>query len=287
MKIRIGTRQSRLAMAQTNIVRDLISSAIPNIEIEIVPIATRGDRIKDVPLSQIGGRGVFAGELEKALQNGKIDIAVHSAKDLPVRLGEGLEISGTPARGNPVDVILNRKGEMPDIMARPVIGTGSMRRRAFAGKHYPNAVFKDIRGNIDTRIQKLLDGQYDGIILAAAGLERLGIYESNDYDVMEFDCGDFLPAPCQGIIAVESRAGSEISQAMRKISCIDTFICFEAERQVLRLLDFGCSSPVGAYSQIINRKIHLSVSCDGKRLESGSRDPAEYRELAEELVALL
>ena len=154
-------------------------------------------------------------------------------------------------------------------------------------EHYPNAVFKDIRGNIDTRIQKLLDGQYDGIILAAAGLERLGIYESNDYDVMEFDCGDFLPAPCQGIIAVESRAGGEISQAMRKISCIDTFICFEAERQVLRLLDFGCSSPVGAYSQIINRKIHLSVSCDGKRLESGSRDPAEYRELAEELVALL
>lgn len=287
MKIRIGTRQSRLAMAQTNIVRGLISSAFPHIETEIVPIATKGDRIKDIPLSQIGGRGVFAGEIEKALQNGRIDIAVHSAKDLPVRLGEGLEISGTPERGDPADVILTRRGEMPDRMASPVIGTGSMRRRAFAGKHYPDAVFKDIRGNIDTRIQKLLDGQYDGIILAAAGLERLGIYESNDYDVMEFDCGEFLPAPCQGIIAVESRAGSEISQAMSKISSSDTFICFEAERQVLRLLDSGCSSPVGAYSQIINGKIHLSVSCDGKRIERGISDTAGYRELAEELVSRL
>ena len=287
MKIRIGTRQSRLAMAQTNIVRDLISSVFPHIETEIVLIATKGDKIKDIPLSQIGGRGVFAGELEKALQDGRIDIAVHSAKDLPVRLGEGLEISGTPVRGNPGDVILTRKGEKPDRMASPVIGTGSMRRKAFAGKYYPSAVFREIRGNIDTRIQKLLDGQYDAIILAAAGLERLGIYESNDYDVMEFDCGDFLPAPCQGIIAVESRVGSEVSQAMGKISSSDTLICFEAERQVLRLLDSGCSSPVGAYSQIINRRIHLSVSCDGKRIERGISDQTGYLELAEELVSRL
>lgn len=205
MKIKIGTRKSKLAVAQTNMAAEKIRKAFPRIEIEIVYISTKGDLVLDKPIADIGGKGIFVSEIEKALLDKTIDIAVHSAKDLPVKLADGLEISGVLERGNYRDVLAVKKGVNIDRNDSCKIGTGSIRRQVNFKNIYPNANFANIRGNVDTRLEKLYSGEYDGIILAAAGLERLGLINDERFDFMPFDYKDFLPAPCQGIIAVEGR----------------------------------------------------------------------------------
>ena len=170
MKIKIGTRKSKLAVAQTNMTAEKIREAFPDIEFEIVYISTMGDLVIDKPIADIGGRGIFVAEIEQALLDKTIDIAVHSAKDLPAKLGEGLDILGVLERGNYRDVLVTNANKSVGTDSVCTIGTGSLRRRKNLKKLYTNAEFENIRGNVDTRLNKLYSGQYDGIVLAAAGL---------------------------------------------------------------------------------------------------------------------
>ena len=270
MTIRIGTRKSRLAIAQTEMVINTLKNKFPEIKTEIVTITTKGDKILDKPLTQIGGKGIFITEIEQALRQKKIDIAVHSAKDLPVNIPEDLAISAVLMRGNPRDVIVTRAGENIRDEKSFTIGTGSVRRRMFIGKMYPNVSFSDIRGNVDTRIKKLLDGNYDALILAAAGLERLGIKDDN-ISVFTLDIDDCLPAPCQGIIAIET----------------DTFLVFETERYILKITGGSCELPLGAYGYISENKIFLTLSDTAEFPVKGSASLEERFLLAKKLVKKL
>lgn len=287
MKIKIGTRKSKLALAQTKMVADRISKVFPETEIQIINISTTGDKILNKPLAAIGGKGVFVSEIESALINGEIDIAVHSAKDLPLCLAGGLEISGVLKRGNYRDVLVTKSGVSIDNQSDFAVGTGSLRRRLNFKKLYPNATFKDIRGNVDTRLKKLENGEYDGIILAAAGLERLGYDSDNRFNLKYFDYNDFLPAPCQGIIAIESRKSDFATPVINKINDINTFYSFETERYILKLLNADCGMPLGVYSFIKDDKITVAISNNKDSSVIGTDTIPNRLKLAEELVSKL
>lgn len=286
MEIKIGTRKSKLAMKQTDMFAQAVRTAFPDIEVTIVPVTTKGDKILDKPLSQLGGKGVFVSEIERLLIGGEIDVAVHSAKDLPISLADGLEISGTLKRGDIRDVLVCMKGREITPEQQPVIGTGSVRRIANMKRLYPSAQFKNIRGNVDTRLKKLGSGEYDGIILAAAGLERLGI-SADDYSFNAFEKESFLPALCQGIIAIESRKDDFVTPIIKEISHGQAFMCFETERKAIALLGGDCSVPVGGFSEICGGKIKLALSADCEKTVSGEADIADRIKLAEELVSRL
>lgn len=287
MKIRIGTRKSRLAMAQTKMAENALKKAFPEIETEIVHITTKGDKILDKPLNALGGKGVFTGEIERALLCGEIDMAVHSAKDLPVFLADGLEISAVLPRGNYRDVLVTLPDFSIDKSCKMFIGTGSIRRREGFSPLYPNAAFGDIRGNVDTRIRKLKNGEFDGIILAAAGLERLDITEDSGLNFTYFDYMDFLPAPCQGIIAIECAKNSEAAKTVQKITHFETELCFRAEREIIRLTGGDCSTPLGAYSFIRDGLINVYASKNTDRIISGQASAEKAEILARELVSQL
>ena len=284
MKIRIGTRKSKLALIQSEMAAAAIKAAFPDIETEFVHITTKGDIVLDKPLGKIGGKGVFIDEIEKAMLDGEIDIAVHSAKDLPVEPAAGTCICAVLPRADAHDILVTNKGaELP---VKPVIGTSSTRRAAGVRKLLPGAITADIRGNVDTRLNKLADGQYDGIILAAAGLSRLGALSDERFDFTKTDFAVLVPAPCQGIIAVQSRVG-DIADKLRGISDSDTYMCFETERKVLELMNAGCSSPSGAYAEISGGKITLTVTKDQQRISTDSADITDRFALAERLVSAL
>lgn len=287
MKIKIGTRKSKLALAQTKMVADRISKVFPETEIQIINISTTGDKILNKPLAAIGGKGIFVSEIESALINGEIDIAVHSAKDLPLCLAGGLEISGVLKRGNYRDVLVTKSGVSIDNQSDFAVGTGSLRRRLNFKKLYPNATFKDIRGNVDTRLKKLENGEYDGIILAAAGLERLGYDSDNRFNLKYFDYNDFLPAPCQGIIAIESRKSDFATPVINKINDINTFYSFETERYILKLLNADCGMPLGVYSFVKDDKITVAISNNKDSSVIGTDTIPNRLKLAEELVSKL
>lgn len=286
MEIKIGTRKSKLATAQTEMVAQALKSVFPQVTVTIVPVSTKGDKVLDKPLSKLGGKGVFVSELESRLLSGEIDIAVHSAKDLPVSLADGLEISGVLKRGDLRDVLVCPKGREFTPGQAFTVGTGSLRRIANMNRLYPGVQFKDIRGNVDTRLKKLKDGEYDGIILAAAGLERLGI-SADDYSFTVFDSESFLPAPCQGIIAIESRKNDFVTPFIRKINHEQTFMCFETERKAIALLGGDCSVPVGGFSEINGGKIRLVLSADCVKTVSGEAELAHRIKLSEELISQL
>ena len=200
-KIKIGTRGSSLALWQANTVKNAIHSKYSNIDIEIVKIKTMGDKIKDVPLAKIGGKGLFLKEIEETLLSNKIDLAVHSMKDVPVILPEGLEIYATLKREDPRDVLISQKYKnLKYFPENSVIGTSSLRRKAQILKYNSGINIKDLRGNVQTRLKKLKEHQYDGIILAMAGLLRLGLA---DVITEAIDLNLMIPAVCQGIIGIE------------------------------------------------------------------------------------
>ena len=287
MKIKIGTRKSKLALAQTQMVADRIKEEFLDVEIEIVHISTTGDKILDKPLTAIGGKGVFVSEIEKALQIKEIDIAVHSAKDLPVSLADGLEISGVLKRGNYRDVLVTRKRTAIKNSSDFTVGTGSLRRRLNLKKIYSDVTFKDIRGNVDTRLNKLDKGEYDAIILAVAGLERLGLDTDERFDFKYFDYTEFLPAPCQGIIAIESRRNDFVTPIINRINDEDTFLSFETEKHILKLLNADCGMPLGAYSFVKNDKISLILSKNSEKALSGVDNVTNRLELVKELISKL
>lgn len=283
MNIKIGTRKSKLALAQTNIVVNEIKNYFPSINIQVVHFTTKGDKVLNKPLINIGGKGVFVTEIEDAIINKEIDLAVHSAKDLPLQLQDNLTISAVLERGNYRDTLVTVKGKEIDFSRETVIGTGSNRRKLAFKNLYPNATFKDIRGNVDTRLNKLYNGEYDGIILAMAGLERLDLLSDSRFTFTPFDYKEFVPAPCQGIIAVESR-NNDLTEILSKINHQDTFYAFETERHILNILNADCGMPLGAYSFVENNKINVVYTSDSKEIITKS-DLIENRfSLAESVV---
>ena len=283
MNIKIGTRKSKLALAQTNMVVNEIKKYFPSINIEVVHFTTKGDKVLNKPLINIGGKGVFVTEIEDALLNKEIDLAVHSAKDLPLQLQDNLTISAVLKRGNYRDTLVTVKGKEIDFSKETVIGTGSNRRKLAFKNLYPNAAFKDIRGNVDTRLNKLYNGEYDGIILAMAGLERLDLLSDSRFTFTPFDYKEFVPAPCQGIIAIESR-NNDLTEILSKINHQDTFYSFQTERHILNILNADCGMPLGAYSFVENNKINVVYTSDSKEIITKS-DLIENRySLAESVV---
>ena len=283
MNIKIGTRKSKLALAQTNMVVNEIKKYFPSINIEVVHFTTKGDKVLNKPLINIGGKGVFVTEIEDALLNKEIDLAVHSAKDLPLQLQDNLTISAVLKRGNYRDTLVTVKGKKIDFSREIIIGTGSNRRKLAFKNLYPNATFKDIRGNVDTRLNKLYNGEYDGIILAMAGLERLDLLSDSRFTFTPFDYKEFVPAPCQGIIAIESR-NNDLTEILSKINHKDTFYSFQTERHILNILNADCGMPLGAYSFVENNKINVVYTSDSKKIITKS-DLIENRfNLAESVV---
>lgn len=253
--IRIGTRRSALALIQTRLVADELRQACPGLNVEIVTRDTLGDRILDKSLQEFGGKGVFVSEFEEAIQKGVIDLAVHSAKDLPMELAKGLVIGAVSVREDPRDVLVTVKGRSPEPGSRVRLGTSSPRRQLLAGlmqnKLWPMAGGLEcltLRGNVQTRLGKLEEGLYDGIILAAAGLKRLGLLEHAGYSFTFLAPEEFIPAGGQGLMAVEAKAGSEAASLCRSIDHPEGRLSLELERSVLKLLDAGCHEPIGIYS---------------------------------------
>ena len=273
-KIRIGTRGSKLALKQAFLVQEALRQADGMIETEIVVVHTKGDKIQDKPLTEIGDKGVFASELEQALLDGQIDLAVHSAKDLPIALADGLNIAAVLPRGDVRDVlVIPEGGRMPLPTGRRfVIGTVSRRRQQLAGQMWENVICKNIRGNVDTRLRKLKDGGndgiiYDGIILAKAGLDRLGISpeQEKEFTFCPLPPERFLPAACQGIIAVEALRDSSVTGLCRRITDAETELCFQVEREVLTQLAADCSEAAAAWCRQEQDCLTLDVMYAGKR----------------------
>lgn len=246
--VKVGSRKSRLAMVQTNIIIDKIKQYAPELNFEIIPISTVGDEILDKPLLQFGGKGVFVDAFEEALLNGKIDLAVHSAKDMTTELPKELGIVGIPEREDPRDVLITY-GKKIDPKKRSVIGTSSLRRQ-FQIEQYYDVECRSLRGNVPTRLEKLKNGEYDGIILAAAGLKRLALTETEKFYYRYFNTEEFIPAAGQGILAVEGRLEDELAAIVGKINDKPTAICLKTERRILELVQAGCHEAIGVYSCI-------------------------------------
>jgi hydroxymethylbilane synthase len=257
--IRIATRGSALALWQTNHVRSLLEAAHPSLTVEIKVIKTTGDHILDSPLSQIGGKGVFTKELEESLLAGSTDIAIHSLKDLPTTLPDGLTISAVLPRASVEDAFLsNTKGMTIERLPHgATIATGSLRRKAQLLSLRPDLNIVDIRGNVPTRIEKLRKSTWSGMLLAAAGIERLGLQSDIEQKVPALI---ILPAPGQGAIAIESRAGdTHIADICKALHDDNTANAVNAEREVLRMLGGGCQVPLGAFARLSNGTLELDA----------------------------
>lgn len=257
--LRIGTRASRLALWQAEWVRSRLQNLWPDLVLELVQIQTTGDRILDTPLAKIGGKGLFVKEIEDALVDGRVDLAVHSMKDVPTRLPAGLEISCISERADPRDCLV-LAGEAKNLRELPPaarIGTSSLRRRAQLLHQRPDLQISDLRGNVDTRLRKMEELQLDAIVLAAAGLERLGYQDRIGLCLDPEDC---LPAIAQGALGLECRIGDDRTQALlAPLHHPQTATEVTAERAFLARLEGGCQVPVAGYAR----------RCDGRLLLTG------------------
>jgi hydroxymethylbilane synthase len=276
--IRIGTRTSALAMRQTEMIAEMIRAAAPDTVVELVPMKTRGDRILNQSLAQFGGKGAFVTEFEEALLTGCIDLAVHSAKDLPAKLADGLYICCTPKREDPRDVLVTRKAAPIQKETPLVIGTSSP-RRAEQIKALYGAQVKLLRGNVPTRLERLKNGEYDGILLAVAGLKRLNLMEDESLSYQILSEKEMVPAAGQGIIAVEGRLGDQTAKLAEQLSDLTTAKEFETERLMLTDLGAGCHEAVGAFSRIEGEciSIDLMVMEQGQVRKTGITGPVEER----------
>ncbi len=266
--IRIATRQSPLALWQAKEVQRLLTAAHPNEQFELVPISTKGDRVQTVALAKIGGKGLFIKELESALYNEEADIAVHSMKDVPAIMPEGLGIHAVLARETPFDALIAPKyGSLDALPQNAVIGTCSPRRAAQLLAKNPNFQIKQLRGNVGTRLSKLDSGEFDATLLACAGLERLGIQDRITEIISESIC---LPAVTQGIIGVETRNKDEGMQALlSSLNHDPSLIQMQAERAMCAELHGGCSAPIAGYATLQNNDITLTgrvIAHDGSQL---------------------
>lgn len=273
--IRIGSRKSQLALVQTHWVRDELQKAFPDITFEVHTMSTQGDKILDVALAKIGDKGLFTKELEVGMLNGDIDFAVHSLKDLPTRLPEGLILGCVTERENPADaLVVHAKHQDKQIDTLPegaVIGTSSLRRLAQLRHHYPHLTFKDVRGNLNTRLAKLDAGEYDALILAFAGLHRLGMAD-RIHQVLPPEVS--LHAVGQGALGIECRADdAEILAVLKVLEHQPTAYRCYAERAFLRELEGGCQVPIGVNTVLEGDNLTLTgivASLDGQTVVKDS-----------------
>ncbi len=290
--LRIATRKSALAMWQARHVQALLEQAHPGIAVSLVPIVTKGDRIIDRPLAQIGGKGLFLKELERALLDGEADLAVHSMKDVPAEMTEGLTLDVVLPRANPYDAWLSREGAaFPDIAPGSRVGTSSLRRQCQLLSLRPDLEVVDLRGNVDTRLRKLREGEYDAIILACAGLERLGLHENITHELTP---PDWLPAATQGIIGLQHRSGDrDTLNLLTPLNDQRALTQTVAERAVARILEGNCQVPLAVHAALIDEDVSVSAMVgtpDGRRIiraaRAGHTDSAEEtgRHVAEQLL---
>ena len=268
----MGTRGSALALAQSRQVVAQLQSAHPDLQVEERIIRTEGDARQNASLPAIGGKGVFTLEIENALLSGEIDFAIHSLKDLPPDMPVGLCLAAVPRRASVSDVLIRKSGveqvKFEDESARLKIGTSSLRRRAMLLSLHPDWEIFEVRGNIDTRLRKLEEQDFDAIILARAGLQRLQIEEELASRIIEFDAAQFIPAPGQGALAIQARSDNQRTlEILQVLEDDQTRQAIIAERAVVRVLNAGCSTPLGAYAICENGVLSLRtcvLSPDGK-----------------------
>ncbi len=286
--MRYATRKSALALWQANHVRSLLCKAHPGIEIELLKIVTEGDRITDRPLASIGGKGLFLKELERALHDGDADLAVHSMKDVPAQMTAGLVLEAVLPRANPYDALVSRDGRLlAELPPGSRIGTSSLRRQSLLLALRPDLVVTDLRGNVDTRLRKLDAGQYDAIILARAGLQRLGL---GGRITETLDSSGWLPASTQGIIGLQCRETDVATKKLIKpLADRDTAIVAAAERAVARVLEATCEVPLAVHGILAGGMVKLDAvvgTPDGKEMVRASGEaPADEAVVLGERVA--
>ncbi len=267
-RVRIATRKSALALWQAEFVKAELERFHPHVEVELVTMTTKGDIILDTPLAKVGGKGLFVKELEQAMLEGRADIAVHSMKDVPVDFPEGLELHTICEREDPRDAFVsNHYSDIDSLPAGAVVGTSSLRRQCQLKARRPDLDIRDLRGNVNTRLAKLDEGQYDAIILAAAGLIRLEMSER----IRSFiSAEESLPANGQGAVGIECRSDDEVIKALlAPLEHAETRIRVDAERAMNRRLQGGCQVPIGAYAVVENEQVHLRGlvgSLDGQQI---------------------
>ena len=290
-QIRLGSRGSALALWQAEWVKSELEKKYAGITVPITKIKTTGDKILDVPLAQVGGKGLFVKEIEEAMLGNEIDIAVHSMKDVPTFFPDGLHLSCITKREDARDALLTRnKVKFKDLPQGANIGTSSLRRQAQLMHARPDFVIHQLRGNVDTRLRRLKEGQFDAIILAAAGIKRLGLAE-NVTEYIEPDIS--LPAIGQGALGIECRVDDrELNDLIAFFNHTDTRICVTAERALLRRLEGGCQVPIACYGQMKEgrlRLIGLVGSVDGKRIikDTIEGEPEKAEKLGVTLAEIL
>jgi hydroxymethylbilane synthase len=289
--LRLATRQSKLALWQANFVKDKLEALHPNLTIELVGLTTTGDQITDQPLANFGGKGLFTKELERSLLDHETDIAVHSLKDVPPHRPEKLVLAAFLTRADARDCLVsNQYASLAELPASATVGTCSVRRTAQVLARRPDLHIKMIRGNIDTRVAKLERGEYDALIMAAAGLQRIGLQDHiREYFAPEI----MLPSVGQGVMCIECRSDDyDTLELVKLLNDSDTAACVTAERALIIGLHGNCHSPIGAYAQIIDNKLYLKglvANSDGTEMLkdeiSGRPDDAERlgTELAKKL----
>ena len=269
-RIRLGTRGSRLALAQSRWVEAQLRRAHPDLTVELVTIKTTGDRFADQPLSTIGGKGVFVKEIEEALTEGRIDCAVHSMKDVPSELASGLVIAAVPPREDARDVLISGQGGLAELARGARVGTSSLRRMALVRALRQDLTVRELRGNVDTRLRKLDAGELDALVLASAGLRRLGIARV-DSEVLS--PRHFVPAIGQGALAVESRADDTV-EVLRVLDDPPTHAAVSAERAFLQRVGGSCRTPLAAHAVVGGDHVQIDAliaSPDGTRVIRGER----------------
>ena len=276
----IGTRGSKLALWQANYIQAKLEEKA-NVKSELKIIKTKGDKILDVALSKLGDKGLFVKEIENALLDESVDIAVHSMKDLPTELPEGLEVMASPPREDNRDAFVSLEYNSVDELEKgAVVGSSSLRRKAQLLAMRSDVEVKEIRGNVDTRLKKLESGEYQAILMAYAGLKRLGFTE---HIKQIFEQSEMLPAVGQGAIAIEARSDDEdVRQALNKLNDEKTLLVVRAERALMKELEGGCQVPIGANAQVENGTIHIDAlvaSINGEKIvkdeASGSEEQPE------------
>lgn len=291
--IRIATRKSPLAITQAELIKSMILKTHPEFDIQLIPLITSGDKLLGAPLAQIGGKGLFVKELEQALLDNRADIAVHSMKDVPVTIADGLEITAICEREDPRDAfVANQYSNLITLPEASIIGTASMRRSCQIKARRPDVQIEILRGNVNTRLQKLDEGQYDAIILAAAGLKRLGL-ENRIKHYLSID--ESLPAVGQGALGIQCRSDDyHLKEKLATLEHLHTRICVVAERSMNHALNGGCQVPIAAYAEIINNSTitlrGLVARLDGSKIltahASADIDSAEQlgKQVAKELL---
>jgi hydroxymethylbilane synthase len=286
--IRIGSRPSRLALAQAQLVKNAIERNAPALVCEVVAIRTTGDKLTTPSLAGVGGKGLFVRELEQALDAGRIDIAVHSMKDMPARLAPQFRLIAVPAREDTADVLLSAGPDLAGLARGARLGTASLRRRFQAERLRPDLEIQPLRGNIDTRLRRLRAGEFDGIILAAAGLRRLG--QPDLPPMHRLDADNFVPAGGQGALAIESRTGvlaggsEEVERAIAAMDDRRTRIEISAERAFLAEIGASCASPIGVKASAGGGELAIRAmlfSLDGARSMSDALQVAAVADLSD------